>query len=87
VFDFLGFPWILSCESRLFNGLHWKSRAKFFGSVFPDVGSVKQRSACLGAPQRRSVHEGKHTVISDSLQQFVAGSVSPAIPWQGAPEN
>src|SRR4029077_7334414 len=33
--DFLGFPWILSSESRLFNGLHGIERGKFFLAVLP----------------------------------------------------
>jgi hypothetical protein len=28
--DFLGFPWILSSESKLINGLHGINRQKFF---------------------------------------------------------
>jgi hypothetical protein len=33
--DYLGFPWILSSESRLFNGLRGLNRGKFFLSVSP----------------------------------------------------
>src|ERR1700722_383950 len=35
VLDFLGFPWILSSETRLINGLHGISLRKFFLSVLP----------------------------------------------------
>jgi hypothetical protein len=43
--DFLGFPWILSSESRLFNGLRGIKRERFFlGAFF--VG--------LAAPERRA---------------------------------
>ena len=35
VSDFLGFPWILSSKSRLFNGLRGKSGERFFVAVFP----------------------------------------------------
>jgi hypothetical protein len=33
--DFLGFPWILSSESRLFNGLRGWKRGNFFLALFP----------------------------------------------------
>ena len=36
VLDFLGFPWILSSESSLFNGLCGIFAGKFFLAVFPD---------------------------------------------------
>jgi hypothetical protein len=32
--DFLGFPWILSSESRLINGLHGIFAEKFFSTLF-----------------------------------------------------
>jgi hypothetical protein len=32
--DFLGFPWILSSESRLINGLRGINRGKIFHAVF-----------------------------------------------------
>jgi hypothetical protein len=35
VLDFLGFPWILSCESSLFNGLCGIFAGSFFLAVFP----------------------------------------------------
>ena len=33
--DFLGFPWILSCESRLINGLRGIKAQKFFAALLP----------------------------------------------------
>jgi hypothetical protein len=36
-FDCLGFPWILSSESILFNGLHGIKRGNFFLAPFPGV--------------------------------------------------
>jgi hypothetical protein len=33
--DFLGFPWILSSETRLINGLRGVNRAKVFLVLFP----------------------------------------------------
>jgi hypothetical protein len=38
--DYLGFPWILSSESRLFNGLH----DIFAGEIFPALLSVDESS-------------------------------------------
>jgi hypothetical protein len=35
VLDFLGFPWILSSESSLFNGLYGIFAGTFFLAVFP----------------------------------------------------
>jgi hypothetical protein len=61
-------------------GYTGKAAQTFSYPFFPDVTGVKQGSASLGAPQRRSFHEGKHSSISDYLQQFVFGSVSPAYP-------
>jgi hypothetical protein len=43
--DFLGFPWILSSESRLFNGLRGIKRERFFLGAF---------SVGLAAPERRA---------------------------------
>jgi hypothetical protein len=37
--DLFGFPWILSSESRLFNGLREISAEKFFAPLFP-LGSA-----------------------------------------------
>jgi hypothetical protein len=36
--DFLGFPWILSSESRLINGLHGIFVEKFFVALFAPWG-------------------------------------------------
>jgi hypothetical protein len=52
----LGFPWILSSESRLFNGLRGLKRRSFFLALFPSVRS-RQTGACdLGMRKCRIVH-------------------------------
>jgi hypothetical protein len=38
--DSLGFPWILSSESRLFNGLHGFSWEEFFSFPFPPGSEI-----------------------------------------------
>jgi hypothetical protein len=38
--DFLGFPWILSSESRLINGLRGKKRERIFLGAFRAVSSA-----------------------------------------------
>ena len=53
-FDFLGFPWILSSESRLFNGLRWILREENFSRPF----AARQRAgagAGILTMQKRSV--------------------------------
>jgi hypothetical protein len=35
--DFLGFPWILSRETRLINDLYGKTAEKFFSPLFPKM--------------------------------------------------
>jgi hypothetical protein len=52
--DFLGFPWILSSESRLFNGLRWILREENFSRPF----AARQRAgtgAGILTRQKRSV--------------------------------
>jgi hypothetical protein len=38
--DSFGFPWILSSESSLFNGLRWKIDENFFSGLFPGFCSA-----------------------------------------------
>jgi hypothetical protein len=77
--DFLGFPWILSSETRLINGLRGKNRRRIFRGVLPLWGT---RSA--GAEGRRQGYAGahgsssKHKLVSDFLQLIVAQPLSPA---------
>jgi hypothetical protein len=67
--DSLGFPWILSSESRLFNGLRGKSRAK----VFRAASSVALKCAGMGAYRRGHMEgpdcsSGELNSISDFRQ-------------------
>jgi hypothetical protein len=75
VLDFLGFPWILSSESRLFNGLRGTNRERFFIAVLPRrqqrwEGILQSRGA--GA---QNCSWRKLSLISDYLQE-IAGSYS-----------
>jgi hypothetical protein len=67
--DFLGFPWILSSESRLINGLRGMKREQFLSAL----------SVPLAAPERwlgpwfvacgtAGLFMGELNQISDSLQ-------------------
>jgi hypothetical protein len=76
--DFLGFPWILSSESSLINGLRGTNREDFFIAVFPRVSRLERESTGLGAPESRLVHGSKHNLASDFLQVFVVRPVSAA---------
>jgi hypothetical protein len=51
--DFLGFPWILSCEARLINGLH----GIFAGNIFAPLSPLRDPKAAsrqAGEEQDRS---------------------------------
>jgi hypothetical protein len=71
VLDCLGFPWILSSESRLFNGLHGMKRGNFFLSPF----SMALRGTGTGAAvealrKHRIVHEAslpKFLILRNTL--------------------
>jgi hypothetical protein len=65
VLDFLGFPWILSSESSLFNGLSGIKRRSFFPRRFPQALEAREWDPCgFGRPKRRIVHRA-------SLIQFL----------------
>jgi hypothetical protein len=69
---YLGFPWILSSESRLINGLPGIKRAK----VFLGASSVALRGAGTGAPSRgyaeaQNCSWGKLSFVSDFTQLIV----------------
>jgi hypothetical protein len=68
-------------------GYTGKAAQSFSARFSLTLAEGNKGSASLGAPQRRSVHEGKHSSISDIPQYFVVGSVSPAIQQQDAPGN
>jgi hypothetical protein len=54
--DFLGFPWILSCETRLINGLHGKIAQKFFASLFLWRGAPEREHTVEASRKRRLIH-------------------------------
>jgi hypothetical protein len=66
--DFLGFPWNLSSESRLFNGLRGINRQKFFVTLLSVAAAAPQRRShsCHADKQDRS--SGKLTLTSDFQQ-------------------
>ena len=45
---FLGFPWILSCETRLINGLHGIKHGNFFLSPSLALGAPERSPSALG---------------------------------------
>jgi hypothetical protein len=75
--DFLGFPWILSSESRLINGLRGFLREEYFSRP-----SLALRPATMGADARghaeaQDCSSGKLKLISDFLQEIVSESYCP----------
>jgi hypothetical protein len=69
--DFLGFPWILSSETSLFNGLCGANARKIFLEAFPAhlrdrVDSHKEEPDCSS---------GKSSLISDLPQAIVVGAL------------
>jgi hypothetical protein len=65
----LGFPWILSSELSIFNGLRWifaeNKFSRFFGRRRPNRG--KRRPTIL-RPEGQDCSSGKINLISDFLQ-------------------
>src|ERR1700733_7427182 len=53
---FLGFPWILSSESSLFNGLYVVFAGKFFLGVFPIEEAAGRKHTVKAMRKRRIVH-------------------------------
>jgi hypothetical protein len=65
VLDCLGFPWILSSESRLFNGLRDQKRGSFFLGAFPRrLKGERTGARNLGRRKRGIAHR-------TSLSQFL----------------
>ena len=56
VLDFLGFPWILSSESSLFNGLRGKTAENIFGAPALASRSARTEGAVEAMRKRRIVH-------------------------------
>jgi hypothetical protein len=60
--DFLGFPWILSSESSLINGLRGINRENFFLAVFPPTLEAQEGDLCgFGTSKRRIAHRASLT--------------------------
>jgi hypothetical protein len=84
--DFLGFPWILSSESKLFNGLRGFFAGRKFLAPFPGVERTPGRKhAIFGHAEAQDRSWGKLTLISDFLQEIVARAapfdrLNPAAP-------
>jgi hypothetical protein len=77
VLDSLGFPWILSFESRLFNGLRGFLREEFFLGLFRGLKRRRCRGAWVEAMRKRKNGHGvKLNPISDFLQSIVARAVA-----------
>jgi hypothetical protein len=55
VLDSLGFPWILSSESRLFNGLRGFLPEEYFSPVFPGVMKGPQRASAVKAMRKGGI--------------------------------
>jgi hypothetical protein len=55
--DSLGFPWILSSESRLFNGLRGLFRKLFFSRPFPDPRIAERGTGGEAMRKRWDAHQ------------------------------
>jgi hypothetical protein len=66
--DFLGFPWILSCESRLFNA-RLEAR-KLFSRAFSLALEVPERPTVLACGGQNCAWD-KLNLVSDFLQEIV----------------
>jgi hypothetical protein len=70
--DFLGFPWILSSESRLINGLHGIFADRILLALFPLRLRRGTRAHSLGHAGAQDCSLGKLNLISDYQQELVA---------------
>ena len=61
----MDFPWILSYETRLINGLHGIFAEKFFVALLPlgAFEAAERKAACAAMRKRRSVHRASLTWI------------------------
>jgi len=68
----LGFPWILSCESGLINGLRGIFAQKFFARLFPGVEWREDGRRTVEAKRSgKIVHEMERNSISAFPQSIV----------------
>ena len=75
--DSLGFPWILSSESRLFNGLHGIFAEKNFARASPGVEPPARAGRTCGVQKGGVAHGLKPSVTSDFPQAIVARRSRP----------
>jgi hypothetical protein len=71
----IGFPWILSSESRLINKLHEIFSGKFFLVVLSDVRSPGGGAGGRGHTEGQDYSSRKSNLISDFLQTIVVRAV------------
>ena len=75
--EFLGFPWILSSESRLFNGLCGINREEFFLPLFGVAKERSERQPTIWRAKGTDCSRGKLKLISAFLQEIVVAGISP----------
>jgi hypothetical protein len=73
--DLFGFPWILSSESRLINGLHGKKLRNFFHSPSPWLQRRREGRLALWQGQVQDRSRGKLKLFPDFLQLIVIRAV------------
>jgi hypothetical protein len=59
--DFLGFPWILSPESSVFNKLRGQKRRNFFSPLFRGLSRAGKAARFSGMRKRRIAHKASLT--------------------------
>jgi hypothetical protein len=67
----VGFPWILSSETRLFNGLYGFSSKEFSHRFISGVGRARSAGVAFGKRKSGAVHGRRLPFISDFLQSIV----------------
>jgi hypothetical protein len=77
VLDFLGFPWILSSETRLTNGLRGIFLEKFFPRLFASALSRRDGMSQPWRIEAQSCSSGKFSFFSDFLQDIAARRFRP----------
>ena len=87
--DSLGFPWILSSESRLINGLQGTNRPVFFAFV---LGGSRRRdgSQQLGLREDRIVHAlslNGFLILCNELSALIALGVGRLLPARVSPRS
>jgi hypothetical protein len=75
VLDFLGFPWILSSESSLINGLRWIFAEKFFAALSPWRWSAREGILLSWRAEAQNCSYAKLSFISVFIKDIVILSV------------